>query len=153
MIGYQAAIDEMFGIVKATLVDDTGIQTLLGYTMDVRWPMDALPNKPDITRLWAKVSKQTVTDKQACLTNVNGVRVFETRGLLYVQLFCPRDQPAALTQGNVAASNMQAAFRKQSPSGEIWFYDQAIRELPETPENYPINVVTSFYYRTLASES
>lgn len=149
MIGYLDATDEMYGVIKSVLLDDTRWPLLLGYTMDVRWPGDALGTKPDMTRLWARVSKQVVKDSQSALANANGQRVFETIGLLYVQLFCPRNQPATLQNGSNIAVAMQAAFREQSPSGEIWFLNQAIREMPETPENYPITVVTEFRYKVL----
>ncbi len=147
MIGYIDATDEMFGVINGVLTD-TRWHALLGYNIDTRWPGDAVPAKPSMVEMWARVSKQVVTDSQACLANANGERKFKTNGLLFVQLFCPRNQPATLENGRQVAIALQKEFRKQSPSGEISFRNQMIREI-ETDENYPINVSTEFEYFTL----
>ena len=152
MIGYIDATDEMFGIINAVLTDAKW-HTALGYDIDTRWPGDAVAAKPSMVQLWARVSKQVVKDAQDSLANAEGERNYETVGLLYVQLFCPRNQPATLDNGRLVAIDLQKAFRKQSPSGEIWFLNQAIRELAETEENYPIQVVTEYRYNTLDPNS
>lgn len=145
---YIAAKDELFGIVKAVF-DDAKWVALLGYVIDVRWPEVARASKPDFTKQWARVSAQSVSDGQATLSNVQNTKVFEAVGLLYVQLFCPRNMPASQENGLLIASDLQAAFRKQSPTGELWFRNQKISELPPTEDSYPINVQTDFQYRTL----
>lgn len=148
MIGYIDATDEMFGIIFGVLSSST-VHDLLSYDMDIRWPGKPVATKPDPTKLWARVSKQIVTDSQSSLANDGQQREFDATGLLYVQLFCPKNQPASLENGRTVAVALQQAFRKQSPSDEIWFRNQAIRELPETDENYPINVITEFQYTSL----
>lgn len=148
MIGYVDATDEMFGIIYGVL-SDAQWNTKFGYTIDVRWPGIAKENKPDPSKLWARVSKQVVKEQQSSLANVQGERNFTTIGLLFTQLFCPRNQPATLDNGRMVAVALEQALRQSSPSGEIWFLNQAIRELPETDENYPITVVTEYNYQTM----
>jgi hypothetical protein len=148
MIGYIDATDEMFGVIYGVLAD-TQWNTKFGYTIDVRWPGTPKAAKPDPSRLWARVSKQIVKEQQTSLANVSGERNFTTIGLLFVQLFCPRNQPQSLDDGRLVAVALEAAFRNQSPSGEIWFLNEAIRELAETDESYPITVQTEYQYITL----
>jgi hypothetical protein len=147
-VNYSDALDELFGMVKA-IFDQAKWSDLFGYTIDVRWPGVALATKPDMTKLWARVSFQIVSEPQASLSNAAGNKMYETTGLLYVQLFCPRNQPDSMDNGRELAVDMRNRFRHDSPSQEIWFRNQTVRELPETEENYPINVVVTFSYKTL----
>lgn len=151
-ISYQEAKDEVFGRANVVLTNgDTN--ALLGYLPDVRWQGVPKANKPDEDKLWARVSSQIVTDAQAALANANGNRLYEAGGLLYVQLFCPKGNADMPTDGVILAEALQAAYREQSDSSEIWYRNQRILELPETADNYPINVVVEFRYKTLQPTS
>lgn len=135
---YTEAQDELFGIVQAKV-------SSLAY---VAWPRVPAASNPDKTTLWARVSMQTVTDSQSSLAGSNGVRRFETVGLLYVQLFAPRNIGGSSEEALTLAKTIRDEFRKASPSGLISFKDQKIVELPETDQNYPINVSVTFTYQT-----
>lgn len=147
---FQSAIDELFTIVKA-IFDDSTWTAAFGYQPVLYYPGDPQAQKPDMTRLWARVSCKIVTDEQYSLANTNGEQLYEAVGLLFVQLFCPRNQPGSIDNGRRLGVALQRAFYPQSPSGEIWFRRAAVRELDETPDNYPINVVVEYRYRTTKS--
>lgn len=150
-ITYDQALDEIYGIAKAVF-DDSQWPTLFGYTLDIRYQGVPKASKPDMQKLWVRVSSQIVGDGQASLTNVQGARMYEAHGLLFIQLFCPRNVGGSLDKGMKLAMALQNAFRKPSPSNEIWFEGtpgQVIRVLPETEESYPVNVVVAFRYQTL----
>lgn len=140
---YQAAIDEMFGMIK-TAVESAAAQAIA--VIDMRWPGMPKPAAVPMDSYWARISTQIVTDNQSSLTNANGVKRFRAIGLLYFQLFCPRTQPSRLDSGRQLAELVQKAFRSPAPSGSIQFRSAQIRELPPTEENYPINVVVTFEY-------
>lgn len=142
---YDAAIDEMFGVVKGVLAG----QVILGYVPDTRWPGVPLGTKPDATRLWVRVSAKVITDNQATLANANGKTLYEATGMLYIQLFCPRNIGASIDNGRLVAKAIQSAFRT-SLSAEIWYTKAKIEELPESDESYPINVSVQFYYKTIS---
>jgi hypothetical protein len=144
---FLAARDELFGMVKTVL--DTAASGPIGYALDVRYIGLAQAAKPDMKKLWARVSHQVVTDGQAALADVNSQKLFEAHGLLYVQLFCPRNIGGMYDKTMQLALNLQTAFRAQSPSGEVWFRDQIVRPLTETDENYPIQFSSAFNYQTL----
>lgn len=146
---YHAVIDEMFAQIKG--VFDGFATTLLTYAPDVRWPGAAGPVKPIPDRLWVRVSMQIVTDSQASLSNVNDKRFFWTNGLVFVQLFCPRNMGASLDNGRLIAEALQNVLRKSSTSGEIWYRNAKIVELPETVDNYPITVSAQLMYKTIST--
>jgi hypothetical protein len=144
---YSDALDELFGMVEAVFVDPT-IMALVG-TLDVRWQGVGTSAVPDRSKMWARVSTQTVTDNQVSLAANANKNLYEATGLLYVQLFCPRNLAASMENGRAVALAMRDAFRKQSPSGQIWFRNQKILELAETVDFYPINVVVQYSYKTI----
>lgn len=147
-LSYLDAKDQLFTRAKNVL-GGSDTNTLLGYVPDVRWQGVPTATVPDKSKLWARVSSQVVTDGQAALANANGKRLFEAAGLLYIQLFCPKGEAGIPAKGLLLAIALQAQYRQQSSSAELWFRNQRILELPETADSYPINVVTEFRYKTL----
>lgn len=141
-----SAVDELFSIVK-TVVDASG--SYIGYVPEIRWPGAPVGPKPAKEKLWLRVSKRTITDGQSSLAGASNSRFFEEIGLVFVQLFCPRNVAASLDNGRMLAVAIQLAFRDHSPSGEIWFRGQRIVELPEEAEFYPINVIVQYTFKTL----
>lgn len=145
-ITYQATIDELFTSVKAVFDASTPI---IGYVPEVRWPGTPKGPKPDRTKYWARVSQQLVTEGQASLANVNSKKIFESIGLLYIQLFCPRNIAGSLQKGQNLAVALRDAFCQQSTSFDLWYRNAKVVELPETADNYPINIVVEFHFKEL----
>lgn len=145
---YAQALDSMFASVKATL--DASGMSLVGYKPDTRWPGVPIASPPDKTKLWARVSVQIATDGQAALANFQGITLYEAMGLLYVQLFCPRNLAASLPNGRLVAIALQATFRSLGATGDIWYRNAKFVELPETDDNYPVTFSTVFEYNTLS---
>lgn len=149
-INYSAVIDEMFTTVKS-IVD--GSSDLIGYVPEVRWQGVPKSTKPPVDKFWLRASKMIVTEQQASLSSVDDTRMWEAIGLMYVQCFCPRNLASSIDNGRLFAERMRNAFRQQSLSGEIWYRNQKVVELPETAESYPINVVIEFHFKTLTGKS
>lgn len=137
-ITYSNAIDEMFGIVNSAVPD---ITALLTYAADIRWPGTPKRSLPDSSKVWMRVSFQTVDDKQKSLANAKGSRLYRATGLLYIQIFCPRNLANSSVVGRKLGELIRDKFRHASPSGAIEFQNQQVRELPATEQNYPFNVV------------
>jgi hypothetical protein len=140
-ITYSDAIDTLFGIVNAAWA---GALSIVGYTPEIRWQGREVPNKPPINKIWARVSSQIVTDTQASLADKNSKRIYHAKGLLYIQLFCPRTDD--LTIPRLFAQYIREAFRSESSDGNIWFTNPRIVEQPPTKAHYPIVVSTNFEY-------
>lgn len=144
-----AAIDEMFETVKT--VFDSVAAPLLGYDPDVRWPGVPVAAKPDRSKFWSRVSSQLVTDEQSALANASQLRLFEATGMLYVQLFCPRNIGGSIDSGRSIAIALQTALRKASPDNEVWYRKAKSVELPEDDASYPILVSVQYTYKTISS--
>jgi hypothetical protein len=144
---YQAAKDEMFAAVYNMLISSL-VTTLLGYTPDIRFSGVAEPNEPDRTKYWVRISLQVVTDQQISLMNAYQNALFQADGLLYIQIFCPRNKAASIDNGLIIALAVQNVFRNQSADGQVWYTKQRVQELPEDDLSYPILVSTRFTYKT-----
>lgn len=149
-IEYPDAVDEMFTTVKAMIDDSTDI---IGYIPEVRWQGVPVARKTSPDKFWARASQMVVTENQASLANENDTRKWETIGLLYVQIFAPRNQPGSADKARLLADKIRDAFRQSSLSGEIWYRKQKVVQLPETEQSYPFNIVIEFYYETLRSKT
>jgi hypothetical protein len=149
-ITFQGALDLLFNTAKGAI--DANANAILGYAPDVRYPgvPKALP--PDMDKFWIRVSAQIVTDGIAALASASGQRLYEAEGLLSIQLFCPRNIAGSRdAQGLPFAEAIRTAFRSGSSSGEVWFTNAVIKELPEGDESYPVTVSVRFSYRTVAA--
>lgn len=145
-ITQQDAIDEIFGSVKQVFDAST---SFIGYIPELRWPGNPVGNKPDDSKIWGRASQQIVTDDQASLSSANGKTLYEAVGLLYVQIFTPRNKPESPALGLQLALKLRDKFQAQSNSAEVWFRKAIARELPEVAKNYRINFVVEFRYKTL----
>lgn len=148
MITYSEAIDEIFTTVTNTV--ETFTPTFIDYEFPLRFVGIEYSTKPDRTKYWARVSTQIVSDQQASLSDVEGQRFYEAISLLYIQLFCPRNVSKSLQNGRKMAEILQDQFRRRSTSDELWYRNPRIVELPETAEAYPINIVSEFWYKSIA---
>lgn len=147
-ITQQDVIDELFGSVKQVFDAST---SFIGYIPELVWPGNPIGNKPDNSKYWGRASQQHVTDQQSALANADGLKLYEATGLLYVQVFCPRNQAESPELGRKLALALQTRFREQSDSAEVWFRNARVLELAETAKNYPINFVVTFTYKTIQS--
>jgi hypothetical protein len=141
---YSAAADEVQSIVKSVW-DTLSAAFTLGYTPEIRWPGVENANKLDRAQFSARVSIQNVVGEQIAF----GSKKFRDVNLLYVQVFCPRNVANSLVTGRQIAELIRTAFCQASPSGNLWFRDQKIRELAPEADFYPINVVATFEYETI----
>lgn len=147
-ITFQGALDLMFAQVKAAI--DANANAILGYAPDVRYPGVPKSDGPDIAKLWLRVSAQIVTDGDAALAGALGKRIYEAQGILAIQLFAPRNVASARdAQALSLAEAIRSTFRVGASSGEVWFTEAKITELPETVDSYPLTVSVRFSYRTV----
>jgi hypothetical protein len=142
-IAYDDAISEIYGMVNLAVPD---MQTILGYFPDVRWPGAPKPARTRMDRVWLRVSTQTVRDAQASLSDIGGIRRYHCVGLLFVEFYGSRVEVDSDGKVIKCCRFMRSNFRRESPSGSIWFRDQKIVPLPFSDENHPYNVVATFEF-------
>jgi hypothetical protein len=140
---YPQAIDEMFAMFSTAW--NAQSMAIVGYVPAIRWPGVEEPEKPDLTKFWARVSQQTVIERQ--ITFRNGVdKRYETSGLLFVQIFAPMSDPQAMAKLRALAVVARNTFRGKASASLIWFRNCRINELAPDGKAYRLNVVSDYQY-------
>lgn len=149
-IEYNDAIDEMFALFNAYWNANTS--AIAGYIPEVRWIGNETDTKPNGSKHWARVSTQNLTEVQATLSNcvgIEGQKHYEANGLIFVQLFAPKQVDNSFEECRKLAQIAKKAFRGKTTPGKIWFRNVRINEL--APDNlfYRINVVGEYEFDEL----
>jgi len=148
-VTYSDAHDELLGILNGAWQQ---LAAIVGYIPVIQWPGAAVAAQPPLDQIWARASYQIVTDSQASFSNQNSERKYRAKGLFYVQVFCPRTE-ADKQLGIQLSQFVREFYRKESPSGELWFTNARIIELAATDQNYPINIVVNYEYENIGGQA
>lgn len=127
--------------------------TILGYTPEIRYQGSEKSEKPNYSRVWVRISTQTVEETQTTLADQNGVRRWGVAGLIFVQVFAPQSAVNGWDLGNRVADAAKKVFRGQttpSPDAKIWFYNARVRELDSEESAYRFNVVAEYEHDEIA---
>lgn len=141
---YTDAIDSMFSLFKTEW--DVFSLSLLGYAPDIRWPGVEEPEKPDCGKYFSRISQQTVNESQSTLADDSSIQRYTCDGLLFVQIFAPRSDSQSMENMRALAMSTKNVFRKHTDSGNIWFRNSRIEELPPEENFYNFNVVAEYQY-------
>lgn len=141
---YISAVDQMFALFNTAWLANSA--ALAGYVPIVRWQGIEEAGTPDASKFWCRVSQQTVEEEQSTLRDDSGVRRYETTGLIFVQLFCPKSQVDALEIGRKLAVVARNAFRGKTTSGKVWFRNARIIELEPDSSAHRFNIVSEYEY-------
>jgi len=145
---YSEAKDAMFGHFNDNW-NASDIEATLGYDVKVLWQDKEPVDKPPSDKFWLRVSRQTVGQPQAAFSNSEdrpGVRVFETYGLIFVQIFGPKSKAGAAELMDQIAQNILSIFRKPIDNRCVVFRNSMIREVPEERDTFRKNVISEFSY-------
>lgn len=125
---------------------------IVGYVPEIRWQGVQYRDLPDGSKFWGRLSKQTVFEEQATLSNCEGLpgkKKYTASGLVFLQLFCPKSNAQAFELGQQLAKLGRNAFRGKSTPGGIWFRNVRINELNSERLYERFNVVTEFEHDEL----
>ncbi|QBZ71726.1 minor tail protein [Pseudomonas phage KP1] len=150
MIEFDEVDDEINTLFKTAW--DLNSSAVAGYIPEVRWQGLETTELPDGSKFWCRVSKQTLEEEQATLSNCEGApgkKKYTADGLIFVQLFCPKSNSRSFQLGQKLAKIARNAFRGKSTPGGVWFRNVRINELD--PENlyHRFNVIAEFEYDEL----
>lgn len=146
---YAEAKDAMFGLFASAWTAATAV---VGYAPEVRWQGVEESAAPDMSKYWARVSKQTVVERQASLSNdvgIPGKKRYTTSGLIFAQVFAPRGDSRAQERGEALAVIARNAFRGHTAGDAVWFRNARINELPPEELALRFNVVAEYEYDEL----
>lgn len=142
-----AALDEIYGILFAAW--SAGAPAIVGYVPTLRWPGQFEDSAPDVSKHWGRVSKQTVNQEKANLSNGPGGNRWHTDGFLTLQLFAPLTDPGASEAMNRLAELARNAYRGAQVPGDAFFRNERIREVPNDNKFYRANVIVEYEYDAL----
>lgn len=148
---YINAQDEMFVLFLTAWNAQT--DAVIGYVPEVRFQNIVNPGKPDSSKYWARVSVQTVDERQTTLSSAVKLepgRRYTTNGLIFIQVFAPLSDVAAGRNGQKLADIAKKAFRGKTTPGKVWFLNGRVQELPSEEQFARFNVVTEYQYDELS---
>jgi hypothetical protein len=115
---------------------------IVGYTPAIRMPRIVYPTPENPAVHWGRLSIQSVMASQA--------KKYQESGLVFIQLFGPRNEVEAAEQQDRLAQIARAAFRGISLPGKVWFRNARINNVPDESEMLRLNVVADYYYNEIA---
>lgn len=140
---YSAGRDELFAQFLLVLPQ---AQTLLGYKPFVVYQGLESAEKSPTDKVWMRVSQQTVLESQATISGNDLKRRYTSDGLLFVQLFIPKQAPELYDLALKVAEVVKRQFRGKQTENCIWFRNARIQELPPEAAWFRINVVAEYLY-------
>jgi hypothetical protein len=146
VIDYVSAIDAMFSIAQAAIAR---VSDNIVHIAETRWPGVAEKNPPNENVYWIRVSEQVVLSGQASLSSSvgkAGSKRYETTGLLFIQIFCPKSDPTAVPNGRLIQTALVNAFRAPSGDSNLWFRNQMPKPMSFNPTSYQFNVAVTYQY-------
>ena len=144
-IEYVDAIAEMTSIVETWWDANAATTAGLTYTPEIRKMGVKVRENPDHSKYWARISFQTLSDRQASLTSPDRTRLFLTRGVFYMQLFGPTSIGNSFFVCQKLGYRVKKLFRKDSTNG-ITFSNARVLELEPEPSWTRANVVVEYSY-------
>lgn len=146
---YSDAVDSMFAQFVATWEIESS--PVVGYVPEIRWQGKEKTEIPDKTLFWIRLSTQLVLERQSSLsTDVTGPgkRQYESSGLIFVQLFCPKTTINALYLGRLLAQLARNVFRRQNAN--VTYRNARINDNLESEQDFHrINVVAEFEFNEI----
>lgn len=150
MIEFNDVRDEIATLFETAWQASTA--SIVGYVPEIQWQGVQYRTMPDGSKYWARFSKQTVTEQQVTLSTCEGLpgqRKYETAGLVFIQIFCPKSDSQAFEFGQKLATVARNAFRGKSTPGNIWFRNVRINEIEPEELYQRFNVVSEYEYNEL----
>lgn len=144
---YVQARDEMFSLFADKWNAESA--AIAGYIPELLFEGTEKAGKPSNAKYWARLSMQSVLAEQSTLSTCEGAagqKMYTDNGLIFIQLFAPKSEPAGyVTLANLAmlARNV---FRNVSTPGKVWFRNARINPLSPEEVFYRFNVVAEFEY-------
>lgn len=154
MIRFDDARNQMNAMFWASWQLNT--PSICGYIPEVRWQGKEDRSLPDASKFWVRVSQQTLIEQQTAFSknvNNNAGRRFTTKGLMFIQLFCPKSETRSFQMGAELAVVAKNSLRGKSTANCVWFRNVRINELPPEELCFRFNVVAEYEYDEVSNET
>lgn len=145
----QTARKEVFALIAAGWAAGSPAIVNASQAPEMRYQGVEKGDLPGANQFWARASTQLATSRQAAFALVGQgatIPVYETTGVVAVQIFAPMSAVASYAKGELLAELAQCMFMaSETPSG-VWFRNPRINELPPDGTWYRWNVLTDFQF-------
>ncbi len=145
MTTHSEALTLVYGRVKSAI--EAQAAAAIGYVPTIEYE-GVEPNKhAKKTDVWLRCSTRGIVGRQMTLgTPAPGKHDYESVNMLFVQVFAPKKDGAAIVKLRKIAQIVQSAYRSIAAGDEVWFRDATIREQPPEPDWYQANVTVEYNY-------
>lgn len=146
-IEFDLAGDEIFALFNTAWNANT--TAIVGYVPEVRWQGKEVSTKPPSGKFWARLSLQNLIEEQRTLSNCvgePGKKHYTSSGLVFIQMFAPKETLNAFYKCKQLAKVARNAFRGKTTPGKIWFRNVRINELNPEELFYRINVAAEYEF-------
>lgn len=147
MIEYPDAIDELYA--KFVAAWNAQSAAVVGYVPQIFFQGVQPETPPDSSKYWCRVSHDIVIESQTSLSTCEGApgqRRYTAQGLLFVQLFGPKEDAQAFEFLQKLAIIGRNAYRGKTTPGHIWFRNVRVKPLPDEELYKRFNVIAEFEY-------
>lgn len=139
---YEQAINDMFS--QFFTIWQAGASAIVGYTPEVIWHGVEEGVTPDRSKFWARASHKTALTEQAAFTV--GSKHFTTKGILYIQVFCPFTTQKAVGLGRKLAVLVRNAYSGKESAGGVWFRNPKIVDRPVDKDWFQLVVSVEYTF-------
>lgn len=145
MTTYSDAINNMYGTFKTAW--DNGASPIIGYVPDVEYDEPDEEDRAPLDKAFARLAVRNLNEGLVAMGNCgNDTKLYETVGVLVVQVFVPKKDNNGVVTGRALAVLVRDAYRAAGVNGEVWFKNATIRE--QTPgkrwRQFNVNVEYDF---------
>jgi len=147
---FTEARDEINSLFFAKWKAETA--AIVGYVPEVLWHNVQSRDIPNSSKYWARVSQQAVLESQTTLSTCEGKpgqKRYTADGLVFVQIFAPKQLGNSAQFAGKLAEVARNAFRGKSTPGKVWFRNARIIDIEPEDQFYRFNVVAEFQYDEL----
>lgn len=145
---YTTARDELFTLFNAAWQSANAV---VGYVPEIRWQGAEESTEPDFSKFWCRVSRQTVAEPQTTFAIGGSPKRYTSYGLVFVQVFAPKNESLAYEKMQQLAQVAKNAFRGKTTESGLWFRNVRVNDnLPMEEMMYRLNVIAEYQYDEIA---
>lgn len=147
----QIARKEIFALLDAGWT--AGAPAIMGGVPQVRYQGVEERTLPGAVEYWARASTQMVTTGQRAHqmnpTPGQSPVVFETNGVILIQIFAPMKNRDSYAKGELLAELAQCMFMATETVSGVWFRNPRINELENDGTWYRWNVIVDYQFNQI----
>lgn len=145
MPSYSKAIDLIYGRFKAAWDADAG--AIAGYVPKVEYDNPSTANYASLDTIFARLTVRNTFEGLIGFGELGGAkRLYETNGLLVIQIFVPKTDNSGTQVGRRLAEMARDAYRVAGYDSDLWYRDAAVFEQPPDERWKQFNVNVDYDY-------